>query len=103
VEALLPARPKTAGVLLLHGIAEIPMMRVDLPVQVHVANPDMFFPAARVAAWEKAATRADAAVQLFTYPGVGHFFIDEAPSDHDEASAALAWARTLSFLARLRA
>ncbi|MEU6429915.1 dienelactone hydrolase family protein [Microbispora sp. NPDC046973] len=102
VGALLADRRDTAGVLLLHGIAEIPASaRGGLPVQLHVAEPDTFAPPTAVAAWEKASAAAGAAVQVFTYPGVGHFYTDADLRDHDEDAADLTWQRSLDFLSRL--
>src|SRR5437763_1858557 len=57
VSTLLPHRPDTAGVLLLHGLAAIPpTARGGLPVQLHVADADEFAPPADVSTWLDAAT-----------------------------------------------
>jgi dienelactone hydrolase len=97
VDALLPHRPDTAGVLLLHGPAGIPdTARPGLPVHLHVADPDPFVP--DVAAWLSAATGAGTAAQVFTYPGAGHFYTDADLPDHDEHAATLTWQRVLAFL-----
>lgn len=102
VGELLPDRPDTAGVLLLHGITGIPASaRAHLPVQLHVADPDGFAPPAAVIAWENAAMDAGAAVGVFTYPGVGHFYTDASLRDHDEEAADLTWQRSLAFLHHL--
>jgi dienelactone hydrolase len=102
VEGLLPARPHAAGVLLLHGLAEIPAtIRSGLPVQAHVAEPDEFFPLDRVAAWSRAARARGAEVTLFRYPEAGHFFTDPGLPDHDKTAADLAWQRSLRFLGGL--
>lgn len=102
VGTLLPVRPATAGVLLLHGLAAIPATaRAGLPVQVHVADPDEFAPPADVVAWRAAATRSGVDVRVFTYPGAGHFYTDTGLPDHDERAAALTWQRTLEFLRTL--
>lgn len=51
VHELLPHRPDTLGVLLLHGLAEIPAnTREGLSVQLHVADPDPIAAPAQVAA-----------------------------------------------------
>jgi hypothetical protein len=58
---LLPHRPDTAGVLLLHGLAAISTTaRGGLPVQLHVADADEFAPPAEVSTWLDAATRTGA-------------------------------------------
>ncbi|WP_344842758.1 dienelactone hydrolase family protein [Nonomuraea dietziae] len=100
---LLADRPDTAGVLLLHAIARAPHdgAGAGLPVQVHVADPDVFAPPAAVAALEKAATGTGVDLRVFTYPGVGHFYTDASLPDHDRAAADLTWRRSLDFLRHL--
>ena len=100
--ALLTERPRTAGLLLLHntgGGAE--GVRRGLPVQLHIAEPDVYQPTAEIAAWEQAMTGARAAVQVYRYPAVGHLFTDPGTPDHDGPAAALAWQRSLTFLASM--
>jgi dienelactone hydrolase len=98
VQGILPNRPATAGVLLLHALAEIPASaRFGLPVQVHVADPDPIAPPAEVAAWRA----ANPGAQVFTYPGAGHFYTDAGGPDHNEVAAALTWRRALEFLRTL--
>jgi dienelactone hydrolase len=101
--ALLSERPGTAGLLLLHntGGGGAEAVRRGLPAQLHIAEPDVYQPAAEVAAWEQAMTDAGAAVQVLRYPGAGHLFTDSRTPDHDGPAAALAWQRSLSFLAGL--
>ncbi|MER7009441.1 dienelactone hydrolase family protein [Dactylosporangium sp. NPDC000555] len=100
VQELLPDRPGTAGVLLLHGLAAIPPDAApDLPVELHVADPDPYAPPEHVAAWHAAATAAGADVRVSTYPGVAHFYTDADLPDHDARAAALTWRRALDFLA----
>jgi dienelactone hydrolase len=98
IQDVLPDRPATAGVLLLHALGAIPASARDgLPVQVHVADPDPIAPPADVAAWRAATPGAE----VFTYPGAGHFYTDAEGPDHDEAAAALTWRRALEFLRTL--
>ena len=99
VHTLLPSRPDTAGVLLLHGVAEIPATaRPGLPVQLHVSDADPFAPPATVASWQAGAIRAAADVEVFVHPDVGHYFTDTDLADHDEHAATLTWQRVLTFL-----
>jgi dienelactone hydrolase len=102
VHELLPGRPHTAGVLLLHGLAPLPAsVRAGLPVEVHVADPDdVFAPPAQVAAWREAAARSGADARVFTYPGAGHFYTDADGPDHDAAAAARTWQRATDFVRR---
>jgi dienelactone hydrolase len=102
--ALLGERPQTAGLLLLHntGGGDAEAVRPGLPVQLHIADPDVHQPAAEIAAWEQAMTEAGAAVSVFRYPGAGHLFTDPGTPDHHGPAADLAWQRGLSCLSGLR-
>ncbi|MFD7660619.1 dienelactone hydrolase family protein [Actinosynnema sp. NPDC059797] len=99
VSDLWPERPATAGVLLLHAAADLPAaVRPGLRVQLHAAEPDDFAPPERVAALRLAARRADVELEVFRYPGAGHFYTDPDLPDHDPAAAELTWRRVLEFL-----
>lgn len=92
-------RPEAAGLLLLHGLGEIPdAPRPGTPVQAHVALPDAFAPEDEVAAWRAAAAGAGVAAEIFHYPGAGHLFTDPTLPDHDAGAAALLWRRATAFL-----
>jgi dienelactone hydrolase len=92
-------RPHTAGMLLLHSIAQIPEnARKSLPVQVHLADPDRFEPAEDVAAWRSAAARSGIAAEVFTYPGAGHLYTDATLPDYDADAAHHTWNRVIGFL-----
>jgi dienelactone hydrolase len=99
---LLGERPGTAGLLLLHNTGGGGgTVRAGLPVQLHIAAPDVYQPAAEVTAWEQAMTAAGAAVQVFRYQDAGHLFTDPGTPDFDRASTALVWERARRFLSRL--
>lgn len=101
VETVLPHRPGTAGVVLLHAVGALPAgVRAGLPVQVHVADHDPIAPPAQVAAWREAAARSGADARVYTYPGLGHFYTDADGPDHDVAGAELTWERVTGFLRR---
>ncbi len=101
VQSVLPHRPGTAGVLLLHAVGALPAgTRAGLPAEVHVADPDPIAPPAQVAAWLAAATRLGAEARVFTYPGVSHFYTDADGPGFDPAAAALTWERGLDFVRR---
>ncbi|MFD7509980.1 dienelactone hydrolase family protein [Streptomyces sp. NPDC059853] len=100
VTELWPERTATAGVLLLHAPAELPAsVRPGTRVQLHAAEPDDFVPPDSVAALRRAARERDVALDVFRYPGAGHFFTDAQLDDHDPAAAELTWRRVLDFLA----
>ena len=104
VDSLLPYRPGTAGVLLMHGLAGIPpTVRRGLPVQLHVADPDSFAPPEQIADWRRAAIAAGAVVNVFTHPRRGHFYTDPDLPEYDEHAATLTWRRAADFLRRLSA
>lgn len=101
VGTLLPRRPGTAGVLLLHALTDLPAtVREGLPIQLHAADPDDFAPPAAIPGWLAAAGRAGADAQVFTYPHAGHFYTDASLPDHDEQAETLTWQRILEFLTR---
>ncbi|MGW8884562.1 dienelactone hydrolase family protein [Streptomyces sp. NPDC055749] len=99
VADLWPERPATRGVLLLHAVAELPASaRPGLRVQLHAAEPDAFAPPERVLALCRAARESGVDLEVFRYPGAGHFYIDHDLPDHDPAAAELTWRRVLDFL-----
>lgn len=100
--SLWPTRPETAGVLFLHSVAQIPdNARSNLPVQVHLADPDPFEPPEDVAAWKSAAARSKLAAEVFTYPKVGHLYTDATLPDYNADAAERTWSRVLNFLGAL--
>ena len=100
--ALWPERPATAGLLLLHGLVAIPEgARPDLPVQIHLAEPDPWEDEDFVTEWLDDARRARLALEVFRYPGVGHLFADPTLPDYGEDAAEAMWRRVLEFLGRI--
>lgn len=101
VQAVLPHRPATSGVLMLHAVGALPAgIRAGLPVQVHVADPDPIAPPAQIEAWREAAARVGADARVFTYPGIGHFYTDADGPEYDAAAAELTGERVEEFLSR---
>ncbi|MEV0720080.1 dienelactone hydrolase family protein [Asanoa sp. NPDC050611] len=99
VADLWPERPDTAGVLMLHAATDLPAsVRPGLRAQLHAAEPDDFAPPERVAGLRRAAREAGVDLEVFRYPGAGHFFTDGDLPDHDPAAAELTWRRVLDFL-----
>lgn len=94
---------KARGLLLFHGTSDIAEnASVDeLPVQLHVADPDPFETHDWLNSWYLQMQRTGADVEVYRYPGAGHLFTDAELPDFDQASAELAWKVALGFLATL--
>ncbi|MCQ8834629.1 dienelactone hydrolase family protein [Streptomyces malaysiensis] len=97
------ADDKARGLLLLHGTSDIvdDATADDLPVQLHVADPDPFEPHDWLNAWYLRMRRAGADVEVFRYTGAGHIFTDPELPDYDKEAAEAAWRVALGFLADL--
>lgn len=92
-------RAQTNGVLLIHGLGEIPKwVRSGLPVQAHIAEPDTLIPDEQVRNWPMTAFRIGLAAEIYTYDGAGHLYTDPASPDYDAAAAAQTFERALNFL-----
>ncbi|MFI7696655.1 dienelactone hydrolase family protein [Nonomuraea sp. NPDC049655] len=94
---------RSQGLLLMHGTSDMAEGAVadDLPVQLHVADPDFHEPVDWLNAWYLRMRRARADVEVFRYPGVGHLFTDPGLPDYDAPAAERAWAVALDFVAGL--
>ncbi|MCM2392388.1 dienelactone hydrolase family protein [Streptomyces albipurpureus] len=95
---------KARGLLLLHGTSDIaPNAAVDdLPVQLHIADPDAFEPHDWLTAWYLGMGRTGADVEVYSYPGAGHLYTDPDLPDYDERAAEQTWRVALGFLATLK-
>lgn len=91
---------KARGLLLLHGTSDIaPTASVDdLPVQLHVAEPDPFETDDWLSAWYLQMGRAGADVEIYRYAGAGHLYTDPGLPDWDEEAAEATWRVALGFL-----
>ncbi|MEV6668589.1 dienelactone hydrolase family protein [Streptomyces sp. NPDC051162] len=91
---------KARGLLLLHGTSDLAEdASVDeLPVQLHVADPDPFEPHDWLNAWYLRMRRAGAEVEVHRYTGAGHLFTDPELPDYDAEAAETAWRVALAFL-----
>lgn len=95
---LWPERPAAAAVLL-HATAGLPpSIRPGTRVQLHAAEPDDFAPPQHIAALRQAAWDRKVDLEVFRYPGVGHFYTDRELVDYDPVAADLTWRRVLDFL-----
>ncbi|GAA1364900.1 dienelactone hydrolase family protein [Streptomyces beijiangensis] len=94
---------KARGLLLLHGTSDIAEgASVDeLPVQLHVADPDPFETHDWLNSWYLQMRRAGADVEVHRYPGAGHLFTDPELPDYDAEAAETAWKVALGFLETL--
>ncbi|MFJ6213984.1 dienelactone hydrolase family protein [Streptomyces sp. NPDC092296] len=92
------------GLLLFHGTSDIlDDAATEIPVQLHVAEPDPFEPEDWLTAWYLRMCRAGADVEVHRYHGAGHIFTDPDLPDHDADAARRAWAIALDFLTDLDA
>ncbi|WP_422396916.1 dienelactone hydrolase family protein [Streptomyces gobiensis] len=91
------------GLLLLHGTSDIAEDTTvdELPVQLHVADPDPFEPHDWLNAWYLRMRRAGADVEIYRYAGAGHLYTDPDLPDHDAEAAEATWQTALGFLAEL--
>ncbi|MFD3913181.1 dienelactone hydrolase family protein [Streptomyces sp. NPDC088147] len=91
---------KARGLLLLHGTSDIAENASvdDLPVQLHVADPDPFETHDWLTAWYLKMRQAGADVEIYRYPGAGHLYTDPGLPDYDEAAAEATWRTGLAFI-----
>ncbi|WP_432135955.1 MULTISPECIES: dienelactone hydrolase family protein [unclassified Streptomyces] len=91
---------KARGLLLLHGTSDLaPGVTVDdLPVQLHVAEPDPFETDDWLSAWYLRMRRAGADVEVYRYAGAGHLYTDPELPDYDAEAAEATWRVALGFL-----
>ncbi|MBT2441912.1 dienelactone hydrolase family protein [Streptomyces sp. ISL-36] len=94
---------KARGLLLLHGTSDIAESASvdDLPVQLHIADPDPFESHDWLTSWYLRMGKAGADVEVYRYPGAGHLYTDPDLPDWDEAAAERTWSIALGFLESL--
>ncbi|NKQ24020.1 dienelactone hydrolase family protein [Streptomyces galbus] len=92
---------KARGLLLLHGTSDLaPNASVDdLPVQLHIAEPDPFETEDWLGSWYLQMRRAGADVEIHRYAGAGHLYTDPDLPDYDREAAEATWRVALGFLA----
>ncbi|MFD7826251.1 dienelactone hydrolase family protein [Kitasatospora sp. NPDC059803] len=96
------ADDKARGLLLLHGTSDLREdAATEIPVQLHVAEPDPFETEDWLNAWYLGMRRAGADVEVHRYRGAGHLFTDTELADYDAEAAERAWAIALDFLGEL--
>ncbi|MFF8033946.1 dienelactone hydrolase family protein [Streptomyces sp. NPDC016626] len=91
---------RARGLLLLHGTSDIAENAAvdELPVQLHVAEPDPFETDDWLTAWYLRMGRAGADVEVYRYAGAGHLYTDPGLPDYDEEAAEATWRVALGFL-----
>ncbi|TWV33098.1 dienelactone hydrolase [Streptomyces misionensis] len=96
---------KARGLLLLHGTSDIAANAYvdELPVQLHVAEPDPFETDDWLSAWYLQMGRAGADVEVYRYAGAGHLYTDPGLPDYDAEAAEATWRVALGFLDGLAA
>lgn len=94
---------KARGLLLLHGTSDIAESASvdDLPVQLHVAEPDPFETDDWLSSWYLQMRKAGADVEVYRYRGAGHLYTDRDLPDWDAEAAERTWSVALSFLESL--
>ncbi|MFJ6698651.1 dienelactone hydrolase family protein [Streptomyces sp. NPDC091272] len=94
---------KARGLLLVHGTSDLAEdASVDeLPVQLHVADPDPFESGDWLNTWYLQMQRAGADVEIYRYPGAGHLYTDPELPDYDHRAAEQTWKVAVGFLATL--
>ncbi|UNZ19802.1 dienelactone hydrolase [Streptomyces sp. 891-h] len=102
-QTLALADEKARGLLLFSGTSDIPQDAAvdELPVQLHVADPDAFEPHDWLTAWYLRMQRAGADVEVHRYPGVGHLYTHAELDDYDKDAAERTWRTALGFLETL--
>ncbi len=102
IGSLWSERPESQGVLLFHGLADIPRnVRLGLRVQTHLASVDRFVSAEQRALWAGVARTAGLLTETYNYPETGHFFTDSNSPDYNATASELTWTRALAFLKSL--
>jgi carboxymethylenebutenolidase len=93
---------QVAAVTAFYGSQDIDFTAATAEFQGHFAEHDEFVSADERTYLEALLRLEDHPVEFFDYPGTGHWFMEaDRPAAYVEASADLAWDRTLAFLRRV--
>jgi carboxymethylenebutenolidase len=88
------------AVVAYYGAQNIDFDDLQAPVLGHFAEHDPLVSEDELVEMHSRLLLSEKYLELHRYPGTGHWFAEQAPGDHyDLDSAALAWQRTLDFLA----
>ncbi|MEU9132142.1 dienelactone hydrolase family protein [Kitasatospora sp. NPDC048540] len=96
------ADERARALLLLHGTSDLREdAATEIPVQLHVAEPDPFETEDWLNTWYLLMTRAGADVEVHRYRGAGHLYTDPELADYDAEAAERTWQVAEAFLAEL--
>ncbi len=88
------------AVVAYYGVQNIDFEELTAPVLGHYAETDPLVTDDELVEMQAHLLLLDKHVEVHHYPGTGHWFAEADRSEHhDEDAAALAWSRTLTFLA----
>ncbi len=95
--------PGLAAVVMFYGGPDedpAHLAKLTAPVLAHFGAEDDGIPAERVARFQAAMKQAGRSLQVYTYAGAGHAFMNDSRPSYRPDAARQAWARTLDFLQR---
>lgn len=90
------------SVVVFYGTGVTEFDKGNAPVQGHFAEADPYEPAEAVRELETAVRDAGREADIHVYPGTTHWFFESDRPEYNADAAALAWQRTLAFLADRR-
>lgn len=95
------ARPNQVQALVTYyGLGEVEAGKALPPILGHFAEKDEFESLADVRSTEQKLVESGGATQFHVYPGTKHWFDEPSRPEYDQAASALAFERTLAFLAQ---
>ena len=94
------ARPdRVQALVAYYGLGEIEAGKAMPPILGHFAEQDEFESLDDVRRTEEALVKSGRVAKFHVYPGTRHWFDEPSRPEFDKAASALAWQRTLAFLA----
>ena len=95
------SEPDVTAAVLFYGAGAVDFSKVRAHILGHFAEVDEWEPLDGVHAMETDMKAADLDVSLYTYPGVGHWFVEEDRPEYNAEAASLAWERTYKFMQKV--